>query len=148
MVFGGLAAAVNLAVGWVIYRHQVGVTMPYWLAVAVGAASGLAINFALNYQFNFRFRGRSAFAQFRTFFAVSIVGILLTSAFSWLLLQLLPAQLMLPGGHSVSDEFASHFLAVGLVTFYSFVAHRYFTFNVGIRSRRVQLVQGFQNARR
>lgn len=148
LAFGGLAAAVNLAVGWLIYTHRIGVVLPYWLAVGIGATSGLVINFGLNYQFNFRFRERSALAQFRTFFAVSAVGIMLTSLLSWIALRVLPPQIMLVGRHAVSGEFASHFLAVGLVTFYSYAAHRYFTFNVGFRSRHLQLVQEFKNARR
>jgi putative flippase GtrA len=148
VVFGGLAAIVNLAVGWLIYKHRLGVTLPYSMAVAIGAASGLLINFGLNYCFNFRFRERSAIAQFRTFFVVSLGGIALTSLLSWLTLQALPNSLPLPGNHIVSAKFASHFLAVGLVTFYSYAAHRYFTFNVGLRERHAQLLQGIQNARR
>ena len=148
LVFGGAAAAVNLVVGWSIYQHKLGINLPYSLAVATGAASGLLINFGLNYRFNFRFRGRSGFAQFRTFFAVSIVGIMLTSLLSLLILQILPARLVLLQRHAVSGEFASHFLAVGLVTFYSFVAHRYFTFNVGFRARHLELIRDIQDARR
>src|SRR5215216_730091 len=35
-------------------------------------------------------------------------------------------------------NFAGHFLAVGLVAFYSYPAHRFLSFNIGIRARLLQ----------
>ena len=140
LLFGGLAAVTNLAVGALLYSvPAIARFVPYWLAVATGASAGLFVNFFLNHEFNFRFRGRSAAAQFRTFCVVAGVGIVLTSLLSTTLLGLfrtlglagLSAQLPLP----VSEGFLAHFIAVGLVTFYSFFAHKFFTFNVGIRRR-------------
>jgi putative flippase GtrA len=140
VTFGGIAAAVNLALGWAIYTHRIGIVVPYWVAVVTGAAAGLCVNFTLNYKYNFRFGGRTFLAQFRTFFAVSLVGVGLTGALSSLLVNILPQHGVVFLNHAVSAEFAAHFLAVGLVTFYSYAAHRYFTFNVGLRSRTTQLI--------
>lgn len=140
LLFGGLAASTNLAVGATLYSVPTFAdVIPYWLAVAVGASTGLFVNFSLNYRFNFRFQGRSASAQFKTFCVVAGLGIILTSLLSTTLLALfralglvaLSAQSPLP----VSMDFLAHFVAVGIVTFYSFFAHKFFTFNVGILGR-------------
>src|SRR5262245_43347973 len=110
--------------------------VPYWLAVTLAASSGLLVNFSLNYRFNFRYRGRPAVAQLSTFCIVAGLGILLTAVISVAIKSLLSGEnLTIIGLGTVSTAFASHFLAVGLVTFYSFAAHRYFTFNVGVRAR-------------
>ncbi len=149
LVFGGLAAVTNLAVGALLYSVPAFARLlPYWLAVATGASAGLFVNFFLNYGFNFRFRGRSAVAQFKTFCVVAGVGIILTSLLSTTLVALfrelglagLLAQTPLP----VSQGFLAHFTAVGLVTFYSFFAHKFFTFNVGIRRRLRSLLLAIQ----
>lgn len=149
VLFGGLAAMTNLAVGALLYGVPAFARLlPYWLAVAVGASAGLFVNFFLNYGFNFRFRGRSAVAQFKTFCVVAGVGIILTSLLSTTLVALfralglagLLAQTPLP----VSEGFLAHFTAVGLVTFYSFFAHKFFTFNVGIRRRMRSLLLAIQ----
>jgi putative flippase GtrA len=139
LVFGGLAAAIALAVGWELYGPGSRLPMPYWAAVGIAASLGAAVNFTLNYSFNFRFRGRSALGQLRTFIAVSLGGVGLASLISDAALHLLlwagcPV-LALPGGRGVPAVFAAHVVATGLVTFYSFAAHRALTFNHGIRSR-------------
>jgi putative flippase GtrA len=140
LFFGGIAAAVNLAVGGLLYDiPALAARCPYWLAVAIGATSGLFVNFLLNYEYNFRFRGRSALAQFRTFCVVAAIGIGLTALISSALLAFLHALGGAgPGLHAkllVSPDFAAHFCAVGLVTFYSYLAHKSLTFNRGIRHR-------------
>ena len=136
LFFGGTAALVNLACGKALYRDGLHTLLPYWLAVIVAASAGLLVNFSLNYYFNFRYRGRSAVAQLRTFCVVAIVGILLTSLISVAIKAAFSGPtLTIVGLGTVSTAFASHFISVGLVTFYSYAAHRYFTFNVGVRQR-------------
>jgi putative flippase GtrA len=140
LLFGGLAAMVNLAIGLLLYGiPQLAAHCPYWLAVGIGATGGLFVNFLLNYNYNFRFRGRSALAQFRTFCIVAAGGILLTALFSTALLSLLhsmsPALASPRWRLGMSPDFVSHFCAIGLVTLYSYAAHKCFTFNVGIRGR-------------
>jgi putative flippase GtrA len=136
LLFGGLAALVNLACGKALYRDGLHTVLPYWLAVTLSASAGLLVNFGLNYHFNFRYRGRPAAAQLRTFCVVAVVGILLTSAISVAIRTAVSEQtLTIIGIGTISTAFASHFIAVGLVTFYSYAAHHYFTFNVGVRRR-------------
>jgi putative flippase GtrA len=139
VLFGGLAALVNLAVGSAIYGTRIEAFIPYFLAVAIGAASGLFVNFTLNYRYNFRYRGRSAVRQLTTFCIVAAIGVVLTSMISALaqraLVTFAARHFTLPLLGNLSAEFASHVFAVGVVTFYSFAAHRAFSFNSGIRSR-------------
>jgi putative flippase GtrA len=135
IIFGGSAAAVNLFSGVLLYgsHHNV---LPYWAAVTVAALNGLLVNFSLNYFFNFRYRGRSMMGQLMTFCIVACVGIALTALLAVSIRDILELgrqtrEIMNYLG--VSSTFMAHFLSVGLVTFYSYAAHRYFTFNVGIR---------------
>jgi putative flippase GtrA len=137
ILFGGSAAMVNLASGWLLYGRGGGV-LPYWVAVTVAATNGLLLNFALNYLFNFRYRGRSAMAQLRTFCLVALFGIALTAGLAvcfrrfLMLSHFLTAELPVLG---VAPDFIAHVLSVESVTVYSYAAHRYFTFNVGFRQR-------------
>src|SRR5207248_3006508 len=102
----------------------------------------LIVNFALNHWFNFRFRERPPLDQFWTFCAVSGLGIVLTSGLSLGLRGLIElqvgAQFQLAGA-AVQSSFAAHFLTVGLVAFYSYPAHRFLSFNIGIRARLLQM---------
>jgi len=138
LLFGGLAAAANLAVGWQLYGRGLFPALPYWCATGIAATCGLVVNFVLNYLFNFKFRGRSAFRQFATFCVVALVGVAITSALSSGLLSLLNAWagpvLRLWSFH-VTSAFAAHFSAVGLTVLYSFPAHKWLSFNSGIRAR-------------
>jgi putative flippase GtrA len=144
IVFGGLAALVNIGVGKTLYSVPgIAAVVPYWLAVAVGAASGLLVNFGLNYAFNFRFQGRSAGAQLRTFIVVAIGGVALTALIAQSLVGLAgwfgvvsPVRI---AGVALDTGFIAHVAATGLVTFYSFAAHSAFSFNVGLRTRLMRL---------
>src|SRR5476651_1457920 len=120
LLFGGAAAAVNLAVGWQLYGRGLFPDLPYWCATAIAAASGLVVNFALNHFFNFKFRDRSTFEQFGTFCIVSLVGIGITSALSSGMLLLFTAS----GIAWVKPALLAHVCAVGLTVLYSYPAHR------------------------
>src|SRR5262245_12028763 len=49
LVFGGLAALVNLIVGRALYTTpSLAAVVPYWAAIVIGTASGMLVNFALN----------------------------------------------------------------------------------------------------
>lgn len=138
VVFGGLAALVNLLVGHALYSGEATAALPYWMAVVIGAASGLLVNFALNYAFNFRYQGRSAAAQLRTFVIVAVGGVGLMSLLASALLQIADwvgfhDGLTLGGWHAATP-FLAHVLATGLVTFYSFAAHSAMSFNAGLRA--------------
>jgi putative flippase GtrA len=139
LVFGGLAALVNLLVGRALYTLPgPAAFLPFWVAVLIGAASGLLVNFGLNYAFNFRYRGRSALAQLRTFVVVALGGVGLTALLASVLLELaywagLTEGLTLFGWH-LSTPFLSHAGATALVTFYSFAGHSVLSFNAGLRA--------------
>jgi len=131
LLFGGAAAAVNLAVGWQLYGRGLYPDLPYWCATAIAAASGLVVNFALNHFFNFKFRDRSTFEQFGTFCIASLVGIGITSALSSGMLLLFTAS----GIAWVKPALLAHVCAVGLTVLYSYPAHRAVSFNMGIGAR-------------
>jgi putative flippase GtrA len=141
LLFGSIAAATTLAVGWVLYQPYAAHHLPYWLTTSLAAACGLLISFLLNYLY-FRFEERSVVHQFGTFAIVSWIGVLLTGALSQALL--VPFHLLLAHqgfGTSVAPKFAAHFTAVALMVLYSFPAHRFISFNVGLRARFDQLVR-------
>lgn len=144
VVFGGLAALVNIGVGKTLYSvPAIAAAVPYWLAVAIGSACGLLVNFGLNYTFNFGFQGRSAGAQLRTFIVVAVGGVVLTALIASGLVALagwigVSSPLRI-AGVALETGFIAHVMATGLVTFYSFAAHSAFSFNVGLRTRLMRL---------
>ena len=139
LVFGGLAALVNLIVGRTLYATpSVAAVMPYWAAVVIGTASGMLVNFGLNYTLNFRYEGRSATAQLRTFVVVALGGMGLMALLAPALMRLavwagFDSGLTLGAWHA-STPFLAHVAAIGLVTFYSFAAHSALSFNAGLRA--------------
>ena len=142
LVFGGLAAIANLAVGWLIYGARIAPGVPYWSATGAAATVGLLTNFGLNYWFNLKFYERSPLQQFGTFLCVSGFGVVLTAALSTFIRAIIH-QISGPEirfGHSVIHaEFAAHFIAVGLTLFYSYPAHKTISFNIGLCARFRQL---------
>ena len=138
VVFGGLAAIVNLAIGRALYTDTATTAwMPYWLAVFISTSAGVVVNFSLNYAYNFTYRGRSAALQFRTFVVVAMVGVGLTALVAETTLRVLRwsgGASLVVGSMAFGPEFLSHVFAVGVVMFYSFAAHSAFSFNDGIRA--------------
>lgn len=145
LLFGGMAAAVNIGVGASLYGSpSIAAWMPYWLAVGLGAVSGLLLNFVLNYTYNFDYRARSAFAQLATFTVVASGGIVLTVVVAEAILRLgrlatAPEQFELMGA-AISAQQMAHMASVAFVTFYSFAAHSAFSFNRGLRKRLPELL--------
>ena len=138
VVFGGLAAIVNLALGRSLYGDAgTSAWLPYWLAVTIATSAGMAVNFSLNYAWNFTYRGRSPLLQFRTFVIVATIGVGLTALIAELTLPVLQwsgLRGVTIGSAVFGPQFLSHVFAVGAVTFYSFAAHNAFSFNRGIRA--------------
>ena len=127
LLFGGIATLVSFFGGVALYAF---LDVPYAPAVFIGSAAAIFVNFALNYLFNFHYHGRSMAAQFVTFASVAGIGTVLTTL---LAKGLLHAGLWLFPAFSLLDvEVAYHVLAIGIVTFYSFFAHKYLSFNKGI----------------
>ncbi|MDD4702442.1 MAG: GtrA family protein [Desulfovibrio sp.] len=135
IAFGGTAALVNLLCGYLLYNANV---FPYIVSVFIAASAGLLVNFALNYKLNFKYKGRKLSQQFGTFLVVASIGTLLTAVvahFSMQLLLFFEIEDIALAGFAVSSQFFAHVFSVGVITVYSFIAHKYFSFNVGIRNQ-------------
>lgn len=140
LVFGCMTAAVNLIVGGFLYSHDAAEKiLPYWAAVTIAGILAMITGFLLNSKLNFRYEGRPAFAQFRTYALIASSCIVLTTVLAEIGVQLASHLCRTEGftiwGQYISYEFASHFCAVGSVAVYSYIAHKYLTFDEGIRGR-------------
>jgi putative flippase GtrA len=143
LLFSGLAAAANIACGFflnAVLGFKEG--WRYGAAVAMAYLFGMGVNFSLNRTYTFLPSGRSLVVEIRTFTIVSTGGLVLTVGLSELFrstfLPWISAAIseygLLAG---LPEETAAHILAVGLVTLYSFTAHKIFTFgdSFGRRNR-------------
>lgn len=129
LLFGGTAAVVSFASGYILYAWF---DVPYSLAVFIGSAAAIFVNFFLNYAFNFHYEGRCMAAQFLTFASVAVFGVFLTAFIAKACLTV--CLLVLPEGffELLTLEVSCHIFSIGVVTFYSFYAHKYMSFNKGI----------------
>ena len=147
-LFGGTTALINLGLANFFYNDKCGLALPYWFSVSAAAFLGIIVNFLLNYWFNFDCRTRSILSLFKTFSVIAFIGILLNTMLSVALLAVFEAQ----GIHTlastphiqISSKFTANFVAVGGTAFYSYAAHRFFSFNVGILAR----IRSFQSGAR
>lgn len=141
VVCSGLAAGANFAVGNLLYNLAGWDGLwSYKLSVMLGFGAGMAVSYLLNRAFTFDRSGRRMHQEVRTFVAVSLGGLVLTVLLAAGLRAYVTPGLVgwLPAdgalGWLAGDlEASSHFLAIGLVTFYSFTLHRLCTFDRGIR---------------
>lgn len=143
LLFGGAAALVNLVMGKLLYDLALP-GMSYSLSVFIAAFSGLLVNFFCNYYFNFTNHMRRPFSHFRSFFIVAVIGTFLTSFLSRLFLGLFTLcglEGLQRFGPLMTNRFMAHFLAVGLVVFYSYFAHKYISFDIGFRGQAKKLFE-------
>lgn len=108
------------------------------LAIVLGGLAGLLVNFALSRRFVFADDHRPARQQLLTFALVSLttIGLRLVVAHALVALLSLPAFAaiaLLPV--AAPAERLAHLGAVGLVTIYSFLAHKHVTFAGGLLTR-------------
>lgn len=143
LIFGGIAALVNLLCGYALYTYT---SLPYMVAIFLAASCGLLINFLLNYFFNFIYRGRSIFSQLATFICIAIFGTLLTALIAGAFLYIFDALNIKFEFFFITPKFMAQFISVGLVTFYSFIGHKYLSFNEGILHRCKRLLERRRNA--
>ncbi len=140
LLFSGIAAVTNFTIGLLLYDVAGwDGAVSYKSAVTLGFLAGMAVSYLLNRNFTFSRSGRRAHREARTFFIVSVGGLLLTVAIAtglragpipWLATATTDAPLV---GALVADvEASSHAIAIGLVAFYSFASHKFFTFDKGI----------------
>jgi len=136
----GLAAVTNFVVGNALYNLAGWDGLwSYKLSVMLGFSAGMAVSYLLNRAVTFDRSGRRMHQEIRTFTVVSLGGLLLTVVVAASLRAYVTPQLLslLPSDAGLArlardPEATSHFLAIGLVTFYSFTLHRLFTFDRGI----------------
>ena len=108
------------------------------LAIIAGAVAGMSVNFALSRRYVFSTDTRPAHAQFFSFFVISLttLGLRLAVAYALIALFALPmlawvALLPIPA----AAERLAHLGAVGVVTIYSFLAHKHISFGGGFLNR-------------
>lgn len=132
LLCSGLAALVNLLVGYFLYGilgFDNGIA--FALSVAVAFISGMGVSFALNRRFTYAASGRSKRFELRDFLGVSVVGLALTTGLAYWLdatahRTLASIVSSLPG--AVLPETLAHIIAVGLTAIYSFFAHKLISF--------------------
>jgi putative flippase GtrA len=135
----GIATIVDVAiVQFLLSSGASGQPMLLGWAIFAGACAGIVINFGLSRRFVFAPDGRHISSQFRTFLVVSASTAALRITVAYMLVAILALPLFgalaaLPVTSPV--ERIAHLGAVGLVTIYSFLAHRNLSFAGGIRSR-------------
>jgi putative flippase GtrA len=104
------------------------------LAIAIGALAGMSVNFALSSRFVFTSDQRSGRQQYGSFILVSLTTLLFRLVVATGLAGLLALPVMAWTGMLPVDapaERLAHLGAVGLVTIYSFFAHKHVSFAGG-----------------
>ncbi|MDA7427624.1 GtrA family protein [Primorskyibacter aestuariivivens] len=132
LMCSGLAALVNMVVGYLLYG-QLGFDHGpmFALSVAVAFLAGMGVSFSLNRRYTYPSSGRQARSELRDFFGVSLGGVMLTTGIaqaldSWAATAMTDAAAALP--LPVLPETLAHGIAVGLTAFYSFFAHKLISF--------------------
>lgn len=129
ILFSGTAVLVNIGSRLLLSDY---LNTGFYTAVTIAYMMGMLVNFLLNKNYNFPKGPRNSLNELRTFILVALFGLLLTNFFSYLLLAGF-TRFQINFGRFVSVQTAAHILAVGLVSVYSFFAHKYFTYKKGFR---------------
>jgi len=132
LLCSGLAAFVNLAVGYLLY----GVlgfngNIEFALSVAVAFLFGMGVSFVLNRRFTHAASGRSTTSELSDFLAVSLVGLALTTGLAHALDRSAHEALArVAQGFPpvILPETLAHVIAVGATAIYSFLAHKLISF--------------------
>ena len=110
------------------------------LAIAIGALVGMSVNFLLSRRFVFTPDDRPARQQFASFALISLTTLALRLAVAYALIAFFALPFMAWIGALPVDapaERLAHLGAVGIVTIYSFLAHKHISFAGGILNRLV-----------
>lgn len=129
IVCSGLAALINLGVGYLLYGAA-GLNGPlgYPLSIAIAFVSGMGVSFVLNRRFTYPESGRLHRHELRDFLVVSLVGLLLTTGIARLLHWGARDVLLELSPTGVLPETKAHIAAVAITAIYSFLAHKYISF--------------------
>ena len=126
LVFSGIAALANILLRMVLSELA---HLNFYLAITASYCLGMVINFSLNKRFNFPKGPRKYIEEMQTFLIIALVGLFLTNMLSGVFFKLISKLHIFDVGVS---ETASHILAVGVVSIYSFIGHKYFTYMKGL----------------
>jgi putative flippase GtrA len=126
-VFAGAAAFVNIGTRFLLSNLT---GFGFYPAVTIAYFMGMFVNFILNKNYNFPKGSRHYIHEIRSFTVIALVGLFLTNIFSGFFIYIFRNISFLNG--RILETF-SHISAVGLVSIYSFFAHKYFTFCNGLR---------------
>lgn len=137
--FSGIAALANIGLRFSLSTLS-GVN--FYLAVTIAYLLGMVINFALNKNLNFPRGPRPYYHEARSFVVVALVGLLLTNLFASFYLFTFD-EVMTTSLNAGVKETIALITAVGLVSIYSFFAHKYLTYRNGLRSGIRELVNYF-----
>lgn len=103
-------------------------------AIIVGALAGMTVNFALSRRFVFERRGDLRRAEMMRFFLISLSTLVLRIAVAYAAMAVLALPLFAWVSTLPLDAPATriaHIASMGLVTIYSFFAHKHISFAVG-----------------
>ncbi len=132
LLCSGLAALVNIAVGYLLYGMAgLNGTFGYPVSVALAFISGMGVSFVLNRRFTYPPSGRARQREMMDFFAVSVIGLTLTTVIAQALHLGMPEMLAQVTPAGVLPETLAHIAAVGITAIYSFIAHKYVSFRRG-----------------
>ncbi|MBD3666199.1 GtrA family protein [Sulfitobacter aestuariivivens] len=132
LVCSGIAALVNIAVGYLLYGYG-GLDSPalYAFSVATAFLAGMVVSFILNRRFTYAPSGRRAASELPDFLMVSIGGLLLTTGLSFVFFTYGGAALERLTMSILPPETSAHMSAIGLTALYSFLAHKHVSFRRG-----------------
>ena len=137
LLFSGFAAAGNIGSRYLLSLSGY---VNYQVAIIIAYIIGMIINFSLNKNYNFSKGTRKTIHELRSFIIIALTGLLLVTVFASLFLALL-ANIVLPGLDIEIQETISHVIAVGIVSVFNFISHKYLTFKDGIRVGLASLIK-------
>lgn len=132
----GMASLVDFALVQTLFifpAFQSGLS--FGAAIVIGALAGMSVNFSLSRRFVFAPDARPALRQMRSFFVVSISTLGLRLVVAYALVALFDLRLfaiLSAWPIAAADTRLAHIGAMGLVTLYSYFAHKHISFAGGV----------------
>ncbi len=140
LIISSVAALVNLLVGFTFYSLLgLSAGLLYSLSVAFGYLTGMGVNWSLNRLITFPHSGRPVISELRTFVIIASIGLVLTTILAAVFRNTLVVHASaiiacFDGGYVPSTDLTAHAAAIASVAVYSFLGHKWCTFDRGIRA--------------
>lgn len=122
LLVGGIAALANF-----LSRFAFQIIFPYTMSVALAFSLGTVISFIMNRSYTFAAYDEKAMIQFIKFILIAVVGIALAAAIAWICMAIYRIS-RIDLVNEKQMESLGHIIAIFLVTFYNFLAMKYFSF--------------------